>query len=116
MDDLNNFELILLRQLSVNYPAVKNHIPFLKVIKRENTGAGMYVDFSYSESFNLEDSFYLPYEEIGTDRNIQMEGLKYGLANIFFISEGKIDSLELSTYGNETWDGTIGDFTIGKQE
>ncbi len=108
MDDLNKLELSILERLSNKYPEIKNHIPHLKILNRENTGVGMYVNFTYSneiEPLNLPDS------SISTNENIEIQGLQYGLGYEVDISKGRLNFIEFITYG-EQWDGMINDFTL----
>lgn len=45
MHELNKLEYSILDRLSTKYPLIKDHIPFLKIYSRENTGVGMYINF-----------------------------------------------------------------------
>jgi len=107
MEELNVFELSILGRLAVKYPNIKPHIPLLQVLNREITGVGMYVNFCYSEQ--TDDVLrlnHLSYDLMSTDDTIQVTGLEHGLAWVVYISDGKIDFMELVTYG-EAWDGNI---------
>lgn len=105
MEQLNKLELSILKRLSINYPSIKNHIPDLRVKIRKNTGVGMYINFYYVNeplSLNIADS------SISSNETIEMAGLKYGLAYEVDITSGKINFIELVTYGEE-WNGEISD-------
>lgn len=105
MENLNDLELIILEKAAENHPAIKNHIPFLRVLNRECTGVGVYVNFTYfNENITLD-----PIEPLntvlGTNERIGLPGLKYGLCFELDITEGKINFIELATLG-EAWNGS----------
>jgi hypothetical protein len=109
MENLNDLETSILDRISLKYPNIKKHIPLLKVIDREMTGVGLYVNFCYSKINSNLQSIEIDNGSISTNENIQIEGLKYGLGYEVFISDGKIKSIELITYG-EGWDGKFNSF------
>ncbi len=86
IDMLNNFELSILERLSMNYPLIKNHIPFLKVESRESTGAGMYINFIYdnyhNEELNINDSTISTNEVIKIDMSSIGESLHRAITAI----------------------------------
>lgn len=106
--ELNKFELEILDRLSINYPSIKSHIPFLKVGSRENTGVGMYVNFYYINPANELLNLEMTNASISTNETIVIDGLQHGLGYVVDIAEGKILFIELFTYGEE-WDGVIPD-------
>jgi len=114
MQELNKLELSILERLAVKYPFIKEHIPFLKVDSRENTGVGMYVNLVYNNPSNEELHFGEQNSAISTNETIEIAGLKYGLGYEVDITEGKVKFIELVTYGEE-WDGIIpNNFTFTK--
>lgn len=108
MDELNRFELAVLDNMTITCPSIKQHISYLRVISRENTGVGMYVKFAYLKA----DKFaHLNNGWLTNDYNITMEGIKNGMGFQIFIENGKINTLELFTYTDE-WDGNIREFSF----
>ncbi|PGH39187.1 MAG: hypothetical protein CRN43_10685 [Candidatus Nephrothrix sp. EaCA] len=106
MEELNKLELSILERLSINYPSIKGHIPFLRVESRENTGVGMYINFSYINPVEKLLDLGIENTSICTNEIIEMDGLKYGLGYEVDITDGKIKFIEIFTYGEE-WDGDV---------
>ena len=106
MENLNDLELTILDKVSEEYPAIKSHIPFLRILNREYTGVGMYINFTYSNEGNFLNPIEPPNTILGTNERIMLPGLEYGLCFAIDIAEGKIGFIELVTYG-EKWDGSI---------
>jgi hypothetical protein len=106
VDNLNRLEISILERLSDKYPEIKHHIPYLRVLHRENTGIGMYVNFCYS---GVIKPLNLPDIAISTNENIEIKGLKYGLGYEIDVSKGKLNFIEFVTYGEE-WNGIVNDF------
>jgi hypothetical protein len=72
----------------------------ISVRRRENTGAGRYVDLDSVATVNIEDGYLdLP------ARFIRMSGVPNGLMAIVAVEGGKLRQLELAVYGDESWDG-----------
>lgn len=114
IQELNNLELSILERLAIKYPLIKEHIPFLKVDSRENTGVGMYINFIYDNPNNKELNIGVENSIISTNETIEIDGLKYGLCYEVEITDGKVKFIELVTYGEE-WDGVIpNNFTFTK--
>src|SRR6218665_2994087 len=106
MEELNKLELSILERLSINYPSIKGHIPFLRVESRENTGVGMYINFSYINPVKKLLDVGIENTSRCTKEIIEMGGLKYGLGHQVDITDGKIKFIEIFTYGEE-WDGDV---------
>ena len=112
MEELNELELTLLEGLTTNYPQLKSHIPYLKVVERKNTGTGLDVNFDYKDySGELDDTNAL----FSNEENIEIKGLKEGLSYVIDVTVGQITSMEFSTY-NEKWDGKFTDFKIVEKD
>ena len=111
MDNLSQLELILLDRLSLRYPIVKLHLPYLKVLNRECTGVGMYVNFSDYELPSDIPSIEVYLDVMSTNENIEIEGLERGLGYELCINGGKIEFFEFITYG-EDWDCNIEGFKV----
>lgn len=110
MEQLTELESTLLNGLIQKYPALKSHIPYLKVKERKITGTGMEVNFEYTnseEELNFEDINAL----FSNGENIEVKGLKQGLGYVIDVTDGKISYLELVTYG-ENWNGKLDDYKI----
>lgn len=108
MEELNDLELTLLNGLTTKYPSLKSHIPFLKVVGREITGAGMCVNFEYLD-FNGEPEDLNALFSNG--EIVEIENLKNGLCYVIDVTGGKIEFIEFVTYG-ENWNGEFTDFKL----
>lgn len=113
MDNLSKLEISILDKLSVKYPSIKQHIPFLRVLNREITAVGMYVNFCYSHPIKSIPSLELSNGSISTNENIEIEGLEYGLGYEVDISDGMIKFIEFITYGEE-WDGDFKNYKFSQ--
>jgi hypothetical protein len=110
MEQLTTLETTLLNNLIEKYPALKAHLPYLKVKNRETTKVGMTVNFEYTddvEKLNFDDFNAL----FSGGENIEIKGLKQGLSYVIDITDGQIEYIEFSTYG-ENWNGQFGDYKI----
>jgi len=108
MQELNKLEQAIFERLAIEYPFIKEHIPFLKVENRENTGVGMYVNFIYDNPNNKELNVEIENSVLSTNETIELDGLSYGLSYEVDITDGKVKFIELVTYGEE-WDGIVSD-------
>ena len=105
--ELNNLEISILERLSTKYSFIKDHIPHLKVRTREITGVGMYVNFiPYDYPNRKNQNLILEDASVSTNDIIKIAGLKNGLGYEVDISNGKLQFIELVTYG-EAWDGEV---------
>ncbi len=111
MDDLNKLERVVLQQLSEKYPAIKSHIPHLKVKDRQNTGVGMFVNFFFATPDGILSGLDMEDCAISTNDNIRIEGLEHGLGYEVDITKGRINFIEFITYG-EGWDGSSKNFSF----
>lgn len=111
MKNLNALELAILERLFVKFPSIKLHIPLLKILSRENTGVGMFVNFSYSGVLQSVPDFEIVDGVISTNENIHIDSLKYGLGYEVDISAGRINFIEFITYSEE-WDGDTAEFKL----
>lgn len=90
-------------------PEYKEHLRYLLVDKRENTGVGIYVNFKYIENpllFSSED------RTLGTSVYAEIEGLESGAGFMLYIDEGRITMLESFCHGYEAWPAHISRFKI----
>lgn len=109
MTELNKLEKSILERITIKYPNIKFHIPFLEVESREVTGVGMYTNFTYNKSIKKPIvDLGIDNASISTNETIEMEGLKYGLGYEVDVTDSKIKFIEFVTYGEE-WDGSISD-------
>lgn len=114
MEELNELELILLKGLTIKYPNLLSHIPFLKVKERKLTATGLDVNLEYINFDN--DDISETNALFSNGENIQVKGLKDGLGYVIDITVGQITSIEFSTYNNEKWDGKFVDYKILENE
>lgn len=108
MQKLNRLEFSILERLSTKYPLIKEHIPFLKVSSRKNTGVGMYVNFIYDNPNNEALKLEIENSAVSTNEIIEIDALEYGLGYEVDITDGKIKFIEFVTYG-EQWNGIVPD-------
>ena len=108
MENLNSFELSVLERLSNEYPTIKYHLPFLRVLSRETTGVGVFVYFCYAETSDDIPDLDIDERGISINEAIEIPGLIHGLIYVVFITDGKLDFLELVTL-DEPWDGNTDD-------
>lgn len=113
MEPLNTLESHLLNLLTEKYPALKSHLPYLKVKDREITKIGMTVNLEYAKAEKE-----LTFEDINAlfsgGENIEVKGLKQGLSYVIDVTDGQILYIEFTTYG-ENWNGKLGDYRIVKE-
>ena len=107
MEKLNHFESAILEKLTENSPEIKKHIPYLLVKERKITDAAMRIYLSYAAGSDSLD--YIKKLNLSTNGYLKMEGLTDGLIDGTKITNGRIDLMELVTYG-ESWEGVIRDF------
>lgn len=99
--DLSPLEAALLRVFHELYGARGFPSPEgIRVRKRENTGAGRYVDLDVETDSQLEDG----YLDLG-GQFIEMEGVPHGLMAVVHVRDHRPDQLEIAVYGNDPWDG-----------
>lgn len=73
----------------------------MHVCRRDNTGAGRFVDLDSEVGESELDDGYL---DLG-GRFIEMEGIPNGLMAVVRIKDRRPDQLEIAVYGNDPWDG-----------
>ncbi|WP_333851936.1 hypothetical protein [Epilithonimonas sp.] len=112
MEELNELELILLENLTIKYPSLKSHIPYLKVTERKLSKDSLITNLVYPDfSGDFEDINAL----YSNGENIEVKGLKDGLSYVIDVSNGEITTIEFNTY-NEKWNGKFDDYKIVKSE
>jgi hypothetical protein len=111
MDKLNNFEISILERLLNLCPSIRIHIPFLRVMNRENTGVGMYVNFTYVDFDTHIEKLEKLDGSISSNETILIPKLKHGLGYEVDVSNGRIKFIELVTYG-ESWDGDFSGYSF----
>lgn len=72
----------------------------IRVRRRENTGAGRYVDIDTEDRVDLEDGAV----DLG-GRFIEMTGVQNGLMAVAHIKNHRVQQIELAVYGVDHWDG-----------
>lgn len=98
---LSNMEATVLRAFHETYRDAGFPPPEeIAVHRRENTGAGRYVDLDSMAEVNIEDGYLdLP------GRFIRMSGVPNGLMATVIVEGGKLCQLEFAVYGDGSWDG-----------
>jgi hypothetical protein len=79
----------------------------IRVLSRENTGGGRYVELECRDDVKLHDV----YLDMG-GRYISMKSLPSGMMAVVQIKNHKVSLLELAVYGGDHWDGTEKDWAI----
>jgi hypothetical protein len=79
----------------------------VRVLRRENTGSGRYVDLDPLECPQLDDG-YLDL----AGRFVDMRGIPNGLMAVARIQDHRLLQLEISVYGNDPWDGVEHEWKI----
>ena len=71
-----------------------------RVLHRENTGSGRYVELRCDELVNLDDG---DLDLCGG--YIEMKGVRDGLMALVLVEAKRVRQLEIAVYGFEAWDG-----------
>ena len=72
----------------------------VRVLRRENTGGGRYVDLECDKTVRIEDG----YIDLGGSY-IEMEGIPHGMMAVALIKNGYLTMLEFTVYGGHQWSG-----------
>lgn len=93
----------IVRQHTQAYPSLTDQLDRLRVVSREPTGVGVYINFSVlgavlNETINVQ---------LGFDGKIEIDGVPWGLGCVMLVKAGRIYYLELFTYPDDTWDGNL---------
>jgi hypothetical protein len=112
----SRFELDLLHSIldeqKGKYPALYEQIPLLGVRSRELTGVGGYVHFELPDDPKVPTESGQPDVMLTTNKMIEMDSPPSGMAFALDVTAGRINFLELVTFGDERWDGTVGRYEI----
>ena len=110
--NMNALEKAILDRISEKYLSVKDHLPYVEVRSRENTGGGMFVNLSYrhldENLIRLKDGM------LSTNEILTLDGLENGLGFVLDVTNGLLNFIELFTYGEETWEGKTTNFKFEK--
>jgi hypothetical protein len=79
----------------------------IRVLRRENTGAGRYVDVDSDDHIALDDG----YVDLG-GRYIKMSEVPHGLMAVALIKNHRVRQIEIAVYGVFIWDGIERDWSI----
>lgn len=72
----------------------------IRVLRRENTGCGRYVDLECDTPVQLNDGY------IDLDgAYIEMESLKNGMMAVVLVRDSRVRVLEFTAYGGDSWSG-----------
>jgi len=72
----------------------------IRVLHRDNTGGGRYVDLECDAEILLDDG----YVDLGGSF-VEMKGVPNGIMAVVLLKGGRIKLLELTVYGGNFWDG-----------
>jgi hypothetical protein len=106
MSELTDLERELLDLVSrENWPQFRTDA--IRVLRRENTGAGRYTYFADGHGQDLPDGAYS-----AQGRMIEMRGVRNGLGFVVEVAGSRLSHLEMFTFGNDEWDGVETDWKI----
>jgi hypothetical protein len=77
------------------------HPQQVRVLSRDNTGSGRYVELSSPGATLQRDGYF----DLG-GKFIEMEGVPNGMMAVVLIVQGQPKTLELTVHGEDGWDGT----------
>ena len=103
---LNELEAEILRRIARDTPSLVDALAFLKVTRRDLTGAGSYTYFQSEVPVQVPDGF-LTLSDL-----IVLPGIPDGMGAALAVSSGHPEFLEIFTYGIASWDGSFSSFTI----
>jgi hypothetical protein len=72
----------------------------MRVLRRENTGSGRYVEIECDVPVQLEDG----YVDLGGSY-IEMQGLPSGMMAVVLVKARRVKQLEFTVYGGDSWNG-----------
>ena len=106
MSELTEFERSLLLAVIAQhskYARLSDRIASLKVEHRRNTGVGAYIKFSKdSQTVSIDHGS----AQLGFNGDIYVPGVPSGLGCVIDVDNGKLNHIELFTFGDETWNGS----------
>jgi len=109
---LDKVERELLEQILKQNPAcgniLNNQLENLLVSSREPTGVGCYVNFSTTKDIVDKTINTM----LGFEGEVEVPGVPSGLCCVLSVTDGRLDFLELVTYGNELWNGQLNEAHI----
>ncbi len=79
----------------------------IRVLRRENTGGGRYVDLKCDVLVQLDDG----YIDLGGSY-IEMKGLPNGMMAVALIKDARVTTLEFTVHGGDPWNGEEEDWKI----
>lgn len=116
MDELNDLEHaildVIIKANHTKYSKLARQLPCLKVKSREFTGVGAYVNFDLSQC--SDDAFESSAGDglLSADQHAQLDSLANGLGFVLDVTGGRLNYLELFTFGDEHWNGKYKFFEI----
>ena len=106
MTELTDFERSLVLATIAQHPQyapLASQLASLKVERREKTGVGAYITFSKD---NQEALINHDSAQLGFSGDICVPGVPSGLGGVIDVDKGKLNHIELFTYGDEAWNGS----------
>jgi hypothetical protein len=104
---LDQLEATVLEALGRQEPALAHLWQRLTVSDREHTGVGRFTTFV---SGAADPS--VPDQVVGLGAVIEAPALKHGIGASVTIAKGRVEFLELVSFGGETWGPELEDFTV----
>ena len=93
---------------------IAEHLPFISVRSRDLTGVGMYVNFDDSSPPEVLSERLSEKDVFASNHIVEIDTLKNGLGFALYAKDGKLDFLELFTYGMELWDGSYNSISFSE--
>jgi hypothetical protein len=103
----NELELAILRNICATHPATALSVSKLHVVSREYTGVGSFTNFNV---VGVDPG--APKSRLGLGCVVEVPDVPNGLGAILFLLGGRPESLEITAFGSELWDGTFDGFSI----
>lgn len=94
---------LIFEENKVEFPNLRDHLPYLHVKNREFTGIGVYTNFIYLQKIPIVNYKAL----LSASPSLLIDNLQYPVTYCLDVTNGKITFLELVTNGDELWDGTF---------
>lgn len=100
------FEQAILGRIAADHPLLLPLIAELCVDRREFSGAGSFTYFQPHPAVALPDGY------IGLRSLIHMPGVEGGMGASLAVSSGRVEALEIYTFGTASWAGRFDGFVI----
>ena len=101
---LNAFEVAILRAISHEHPAIVVDVDRLRVRTRRYTGVGSYTDFDCAESGETRI--------LSLKADLVVPGVPHGMGAVLYCRGQQLQCLETFTRGDDYWNGASEGFSV----